>query len=286
VFAGLALALAALAGCSGGGPKALKSVDMSAVTQDLESLSAARILLGHQSVGRDVLAGVRTLAQEAGVALRVEQIDGLPPDDQAGLFHSNIGENGDPDSKCEVFSHLLTRPERPAYDLALMKFCYVDLDSGTPMTAEQMIDRYERMVRQIREDRPDVRLVHITVPLKADPPGKKTRLKRLLGMATERDAANDMRNRFNDALRERFAGEPIFDIAAMESTYADGSRSAFKYQGRTVYSLAPEHTHDGGHLNEAAQRIAAAQFLRTLAEALPRAAQEEALTDARGSEAG
>ena len=138
--------------------QAQESVSMSKVQQDLAVIAQARILFGHQSVGRNVLAGLDALIAEAGVPVRVVQIDGLPPDEQPGMFHSNIGQNGDPNGKCEVFSNLLTRPEKPAYDVALMKFCYADLDVHTPLGVDQMVDRYERTVRDIRTQRPDVRL--------------------------------------------------------------------------------------------------------------------------------
>jgi hypothetical protein len=263
--------LAVLIGCSDrGAPADMKEaeLDIAAIGSDMRAVADARILLGHQSVGRDVLAGLASLSSETGVPLRIVQIDGLPPDEAPGVFHSNIGENGDPNSKCEMFSHLLTRPERPAYDAAMMKFCYVDLDAGVPMTSQQLLDRYVRLVDEIRAQRPDVKLVHITAPLRADPPGKKARLFRMLGMSVDGDEHNQARNQFNDGLRQRFGDEPLFDLAAVESTLPDGSRSSFSRDGRNVYTLAPAYTHDGGHLNEEGRRRAAAALVRTLAETL------------------
>jgi hypothetical protein len=220
-------------------------IDKAALQADLEVVSQARMLFGHQSVGRDLLAGLQELAVDAGVALRVEEIDGLPSDEGPGLFHSNIGENGDPDSKCEVFASLLTRRERPAYDMAMMKFCYVDLGRETTIEAAALLDRYARLVDQLREQRPDVGIMHISLPLRADPPGKKTFVKRLLGRPTEEDADNVLRNAFNDGLRKRFAGEAFFDLAAVESTLPDGTRSSFSRDGRTIHTLTQEYTTAG-----------------------------------------
>lgn len=268
-FAGAVLAAVGLAGCAGAEHDVQAPVvDMTQVKQDLEVLAQARVLLGHQSVGRDVLAGLRSLVSENGAGVRVIDINGTPPDDAPGVFSSHIGQNGDPDSKCEMFSQLLTRPERPQYNVAMMKFCYADLREATPLSADEMVDRYARMVESIRSKRPDIRLVHVTVPLKADATGTKAWLKRKLGMSVESDAANVMRNDFNAKLKERFANEPLFDLAAVESTYADGGRSSFDSDGRAVYTLARAYTHDGGHLNPAAQRLAAAAFVRTLADVL------------------
>src|SRR5690606_12907065 len=147
--------------------------------------------------------------------------NGAPPDDLPGIFHSNIGTNGDPDSKCEIFDQLLTSYGRPAYDIAAMKFCYVDLGQSTASEVSSMLERYDRVVDRIKEERPDVQLLHITMPLESDMPGKKTKLKRLLGMSMPNDAANILRNEFNSALRERYAGSPMFDLAAVESTQPD-----------------------------------------------------------------
>jgi hypothetical protein len=266
VLAGIATALAS---CSPSQPQ-MKSVNLAEAKQDLEAIAGARILLGHQSVGRDVLAGVKSLAGETGVALRIEEIDGVPPDDGPGLFHARIGRNGDPESKCQAFAALLNRPERPRYDLAMMKFCYVDLQRDSALEVAAMLDRYSRLVSALRVERPDVRLVHISMPLRAEPQGWKAALKRLLGRDIPEDRDNELRNAFNDGLRKRFSSEPFFDLAQVESTRGDASRSSITLDGRTTYTLAREYTYDGGHLKPDAQRVIAAEFLRTLATALER----------------
>jgi hypothetical protein len=261
-----------LAGCvpphgsSGAAEKIV--IDMNQVSQDLEALANARILLGHQSVGRNMLDGLASLAAEAGVALRIVEIDGTPPDDGPGLFHSHIGKNGDPDSKCEVFGHLLTAFSEVKYDIAAMKFCYVDLGRDTPLETQAMLSRYEKLVDDVKTKRPDVKILHVTMPLMSDLPGRRTTLKRMLGLSMPNDADNILRNAFNDALRARYADEPFFDLAAVESTLPDGSRSGFKHKGKFIYTLAAEYTNDGGHLILPAQRLAAAAFIRAVVRAL------------------
>ncbi len=58
---------------------------------------------------------------------------------------------------------------------------------------------------------------------------------------------------------------PFFDIAKIESTFPDGTRSTFTKDGKTYYSMVPEYTHDGGHLNEMGRKKVAKQFLLLLA---------------------
>ncbi len=252
-----------------GGATDIAAVDIAAVAADLQALGGARILLGHQSVGRNILAGVAALAAETGADLRIVEIDVLPPDPRPGLFHAPIGANGDPDSKCQMFQRLLERPERPAYDLAMMKFCYVDLGRDTPLEAQAMLERYAATIGALRLARPDVRIVHSTLPLRTAPAGWKATIKRVIGRPPEADADNALRSAFNDGLRARFAAEPIFDLARIESTRPDGNPSSIRVGGRLVPVLDAGYSNDGGHLNTVGQRRAAAEFLHTLAAALP-----------------
>lgn len=243
------------------------SEDMESVIENLRTIAKARVLFGHQSVGRNILAGLEALSEEAGVPLRILEITGVPPNGP-GIFHANIGQNGDPVSKIEMFARLLTANGKPEYDIAMMKFCYTDLGQDTPLDVAEMIDRYSRMVNNMRVTRPEVRLVHIAMPLRAAPRGMKTAVKRFFGLATVGVVNNILRNAFNDALRAKYSGEVMFDLAAVESTLPDGTRSAFKHDGEVIYTLANAYTEDGGHLNEVAQRIAAIAFVRTLAGTL------------------
>jgi len=57
----------------------------------------------------------------------------------------------------------------------------------------------------------------------------------------------------------------IFDLAKIESTFPDGRRASFTKDGKTYYSMVPDYTYDGGHLNELGRKIAAEQLLFLLA---------------------
>jgi lysophospholipase L1-like esterase len=69
-------------------------------------------------------------------------------------------------------------------------------------------------------------------------------------------------------VRARFGGDALFDLAAVESTLPDGTRSSFSAGPRRVFTLAQPYTSDGGHLNDEGSRRAAAAFVHTLAKAL------------------
>jgi lysophospholipase L1-like esterase len=76
-------------------------------------------------------------------------------------------------------------------------------------------------------------------------------------------------------LREKYAGEPLFDLAKVESTRPNGSRSFFHDGANVVYTLAPELTDDGGHLN-ATGRLAAAEEFAAVIGRVPAARQPAA----------
>ena len=241
----------------------MASVNVAELRQNLEIVAKARVLFGHQSVGRNILAGLAALAADAHIPIRIEDVSGAAPGSGAGLFHANIGKNGDAQSKFDAFGRLLG--PNAVFDAAMMKLCYTDVGRNVPMST---LDRYVELVRSLRERYPVLRIVHITVPLRTGDRGFKAAAKRLLGRSSGADLDNASRNTFNDALKKRFGEEPIFDLAALESTGASGQRSSFAFQGRTVYTLAPEHTNDGGHLNPPGQRLAASALIRVLAAAL------------------
>lgn len=248
-------------------------LNMAEVKADLQALSQARILFAHQSVGRNILDGVRDLMREAGVALRIERFEeGTPAPAGAGLFHVQVGKNGEPDTKIASFGRLLGADS--GFDVALLKLCYEDV-ARQAQGQDGLLGRYDSMVSRASATSPRTRLVHVTTPLRSEPRGWKTPIKRLLGRETEEDADNALRNAYNQSLLARFGDGKalVFDLAHIESTLPDGRRSTFDYNGKTVHTLAADYTYDGGHLNEAGRKRAAAAFVRTLAQALQQPAR-------------
>ena len=243
---------------------------MDQVKADLLVVSQARVFFGHHSVGNNILKGVRELSVKAGVPLRVEEVavGGVAPEGP-GLFHGKVGENLDPDAKMADFASVLGAPGEARYDVATFKFCYVDLDEGSrERSPGKLFERYASHMSAIEAAHPGVQVLHSTMPLMAEPPGKKTRLKRLLGLSTSSDAANVDRNEFNRLARERYESRGLLDVARFEATRPDGSVAAFSSGGHDVEMLALEYTSDGGHLNGLGQERVAAAFLHRLAEAL------------------
>jgi hypothetical protein len=232
----------------------------------LERLATRRIYFGHQSVGHNLVDGLKAvLAERPGVALRVVETR-APAALVPGTFgHSENGRNQEPETKIRDFTEtILKGGVGDAVDVAFFKFCYVDVTARTDVT--RLFQEYRRALMELKVARPNVRFVHVTVPLSVVATGPKEWLRGLLGKRTWGADANVARERFNALLRREYGGkEPLFDLAAVESTRPDGTVQAFKLDGRMNPSLYAGYSSDGSHLNDVGARWAAAHLLAFLA---------------------
>ena len=237
---------------------------------DLERVAHRRIFFGHQSVGGNLLEGVRQLAASAGTGLRIAgapNAGAVPP---ATLGHALVAENGDPLRKLQSFEQAMgTGPA--GVDIALMKFCYVDF--GPETDAAALFARYRSTVDALQARNPGTTFVHVTTPLTDVQRGPKALLKRLLGRAPYGALENLRREEYNALLRRTYGGkEPVFDLARIESTAPDGTVVTVAWQGRTAPAMTPEYTDDGGHLNAVGRLRAARELVSVLAAVPDRAA--------------
>ena len=260
---GLALVLTA---CSGGDRVEPRSMDET-LAADLQQVGAARVYFGHQSVGGNILSGLAELQRQLDrPAIRVAELGALDANDGQGvLLHTAVGANGQPDSKCEDFRQVLQRLQGNV-DVALFKFCYIDFDDRSDAAA--IFATYARTMDALQQQYPDVVFIHVTAPLRTVDRGPGVWVRELLGKRNRAKYANAARNEFNRLLRERYASDPIFDLAASMSTYPDGRRESFRLDGKEYQSLVPAYTDDGGHLNALGAPYVAADFVHGIASAL------------------
>jgi len=261
-----ALALSLLAGtvaCAGGATDRTPSQNQRQVLDlktDLDAALATRIFFVHQSVGANLLSGVVALAREAGRDFSPVDLEHAGAEPRSNWVEAWGGY--DPAKRLDIFVSALRGGLKT--DLAFMKLCYRDFQADTDVA--DLFARYRSAIATLERERPDVRFAHVTVPLRARPAGVKAAIKRLVGLDRE-DAANVKRAEFNERLFETFPSDPIFDLARLESTRPDGTRQTLAYRGKVAYSLVPDYTTDGGHLNEPAQRALAAELIRFVARA-------------------
>ncbi|WP_419663454.1 hypothetical protein [Desulfosarcina variabilis] len=230
-----------------------------------EALSQKKIYFGHQSVGFNIIDGIKDLMKEyPKIKLNIVETS-EPKDYNAGILgHSKVGKNTDPASKTADFSRFLDKGIAKQADAAALKFCYVDVTADT--NVQKVFDDYVQTMDAVKAKYPDLKLIHFTVPLTTIKTSWKTWLKKTMGKKDIWEyTENVKKNQYNDLLVAKYKGkEPIVDIAAVESTKPDGSRNTYDYDGKTYFSMVPEYTYDGGHLNEVGRKRVAAEFLVTL----------------------
>lgn len=254
----------AIPACGGSQVKdsTVKTNDINEIDPDAwQHLAEKRIFFGHQSVGGNIVEGVERLMQEhPQIHLNVKVAASAQDVDGPMFAHSAIGKNRDPQSKIADFADKMDAGLGTDVDIALMKFCYVDISGDTDVNA--MFDEYTKTMDELERKYPNVTFVHSTVPLQVASSPLKDRIKKMIGKPRYQHEANINRNRFNQLLSEKYQGNsPVFDLAGYESIVGPGKRAAFKQDGDTYLTLNPAYSSDGSHLNATGQVAMATEFL-------------------------
>lgn len=231
--------------------------------QQVAKLATLRVFFGHKSVGANIVEGIRALmATDPALQLKPVTTDNPASIVGPALMEMDIGENGKPQSKNAAFAAALSKGMGNEGGIAMFKYCYVDVTSSTDVRA--MFADYRRTIQAVESAHPEIRIVHITVPLTTADSGAKAWIESVLGRSTAR-TDNAKRNEFNRLLKQAYPANSIFDLAEAESTRPDGSRSYLLSGNDEIYTLAEEYTTDGGHLNELGKRVVAGGLLVFLA---------------------
>ncbi len=234
-----------------------------------QSLSRMKILFGHQSVGYNILEGVeRIAASDSNAQFKIMHLKDPKHIDGPSLWDFEAGHNTAPESKIADFLRHLEDGGGDRADVAMLKFCYVDVSDTTDIP--KLFDAYTGMVDQAKNKYPKLRIAHITMPLVSRQTGfqywLKNIAKRVLGRPVRNLELNLKRNEFNELLRRKYGPvDPIFDLEKIESTGPNGERIVEVSNGKSFMSLNPEYSEDGGHLNERGQQVVAGEFLHFLA---------------------
>lgn len=233
-----------------------------------QKLSHKSIYFGHQSVGYNILDGLSAVLK-ANQQIKISIQETYDPEKYTSgtISHSRIGYNGDPQSKLNMFAFFAKSGAAEKADIMIFKFCYVDFNEKTDV--KSLFESYKTTFENLKTKYPQTTFIHWTVPLTTLQGGAKATVKKMLGRPLGGVDENIKRHQFNEMLRTTYAGkEPLFDLAAIESTLPDGRRATFEANGQTYYCLVPDYTSDGGHLNENAGKIVAEQMLLSIAETL------------------
>lgn len=258
----IAVMILALLGCDESNHEDNEMANIQISATEWQALAKKQVVFGHQSVGRNILNGIRSLAEKAGVFLPI--IESRELTTNGGIIHFSVGQNEDPLSKITDFTSTLNKDTMQGVDIALMKLCYVDINDNT--NAKQIAEQYSTMLDHLSQRFPHTTFIAVTVPLTVvQTTGLKVWIKRLLGRTLSGYADNAHRQEFNEILRARYNQQGrLFDLAKIE---AEGA-GAYEYEGRPIEVLNPALTSDHGHLNTQGQEKVAAELIKFLA-ALP-----------------
>lgn len=231
---------------------------------EVERVAQRRIFFGHQSVGVNLLDGIRQISASVGVPVRITEVKTAGAIGAATIGHTFIAENGNPHRKLESFKQAMGS-QTTGLDIAFMKFCYVDFSPETDV--KKLFAQYKTTIASLQALNPGTTFVHVTAPLTVVPDGIKIRLKKLLGRSAPPDFTDNLRREeYNSLLRQTYQGrEPIFDLARIESTAPDGTPETAEWKDIVVPVLAPAYSEDGGHLNAAGKLRAAHELISVLA---------------------
>lgn len=220
----------------------------------LQTASRARWFFAHQSIGGNVLKGVKALYKANSLPTPAQvslDQNGAIPSGGGFIAETHIGRNGHPFEKLADFDATLRAGLVGNVDVAVLKFCYADIRSGR-VDVDQLFQEYRRIISGLERDYPKVTFIYATAALKADTP-----------------ADNVARSRFNGLVRAEYAKSGrLWDLAAIESTTPDGEQVGGMFEGQTYEALYPGFTRDGGHLYDIGTEVAAAPLLELIAKAL------------------
>lgn len=241
--------------------KLINNTDLQLDTKHLNILASKKVFFGHQSVGLNIIDGISQL-KALNPELNIDIKTSKAPDSETGpaFMHSVVGENQQPLLKIQEFENIIGSATHNKLDIAMLKFCYLDVDKNTDV--DKLFSEYESAVYRLVKAHPDTIFVHFTVPLTKSETNLRNIVKKIIG----RPDNNIARQQFNKKIIDKYGQSGrVFDLARIESTYPDGTRSAFKSDNIQYYSLVPEYASDNGHLNEIGAIIVAKELLTYMA---------------------
>ena len=120
--AAVVAATMALSACGPGTPRDRTGPSPPDVSDSIKQLESVRVFFAHQSVGDNVMDGVKALIKEApGPSLDVVRLASTAGASGGFLAHETLGVNGDPKGKTDAFVSALEDGLGRDLDIALQK---------------------------------------------------------------------------------------------------------------------------------------------------------------------
>lgn len=145
-----------------------------------DSLAQKKIFFSHQSVGQNILDGLKdVMASHPAVKLDIRETSSPGGFEKPVFVHAFVGENKNPKLKIDHFRKILDSRVGQLSDIVFLKLCFVDIDRNTDI--EDLFKYYDETVQSLTNQYLNLKIVTITVPLTTQPSGLKAVFKKMLG---------------------------------------------------------------------------------------------------------
>lgn len=232
-------------------------------------LSEKKIFFIHKDLGDEIIDGMKALVKEHDY-IRLNIVETTDPCafDRPIVAHAKIGRCMNPDSKTSGFEDALDSGIGEKADITFIKFCHMDVIWQSD--AQIVFDSYRKMVEELKDRYPRMKLLHVTVPICSKPARSRKILRETIKLLIGRPSIFDdnlRRQQYNTLLHNAYSQtESIFDLALAESINPDYMSCYTTLRGiEKVLVKAPQYTIGGSRLNAEGKKIIAEQLLITLA---------------------
>ena len=121
--------------------------------QRWDKLAQKKIFFGHQSVGFNIIDGIKDLMKEnIQIKLNIVETTALSDSNNKLFAHSTIGKNHDPKSKIKDFEKLMEKGGGDVVNIAFFKFCFVDIGAETNVAS--LFTMYTNSLGQLKKKYP------------------------------------------------------------------------------------------------------------------------------------
>ncbi|MBU1087117.1 MAG: hypothetical protein KKD05_06315 [Candidatus Omnitrophica bacterium] len=249
--------------CKGGAMgKTVDLLELKAVPQaKWDSLANKKIYFGHQSVGYNIIDGIKDVMTEMpNIKLNIIETKN-PEDFKKGIFaHSTVGRNENPKSKIDDFKRIMDSGVGGKVDIAFFKFCYIDINSETDQA--ELLAYYKNTMNYLERKYPNTKFVHFSVPIRTTNNSFKARIRRFFNKDVWGDKENIARNKYNKNFMDEYVpNEDFFNIALYEATLPDHSLNYCAKRGNDYLALWSGYSEDGGHLSLLGKKYIAQKLL-------------------------
>jgi len=224
-----------------------KSLSINAA--DINMIASKKIYFGHQSVGYNIMDALTAMIP-ADSGLVIKETDNPDHFKKSVFAHSKNGENLEPQTKIESFVRKMDSGLGNKADIALFKFCYVDVTAATDVNT--LFAEYKKAMDRLIKKYSKTVFLHVTVPVTTEEEGLKNKIKSviksLIGRKTGFEIDNIKRMEFNTLIKKEY-NTKVFDLALFESSTRAGKEILSQKGGVQHQALLKEYTTDGGHLN-------------------------------------